>query len=97
MVAGAVESLVMQARDGSQRPHGRRQAEDALAVVGVETNPLPLGGIQRPACDPDSVWDADHAEVMGLPGAPDRRHFVRIKAHIEGCGLCQSGDPRRVS
>jgi len=96
VVAGAVESLVMQTGEGCGRTQRRRQAEDALTVMCVQANPLPLGGIQRPARDPDSVWDADHAEVMDLPGAPDRRHVVLIKSRIESCGFSQAGDSSRV-
>ena len=87
---------MMETRDGREGAQRRRQAEDALAVVGVSAYALPLRRIQRPAGDPDSVWDADHAEVVNLPSTPDGRHVVRIKPRREGCGLNQAGDPSRM-
>src|SRR5229473_977641 len=76
----------------SVRPAGHTQ--DALGVIGVQANPLPLGLIERTAFDPHPIGHAHHAEVVDLRRAPYCDGVVRAQPCIQGgslCDLCNSG------
>ena len=58
----------------------RRATQDALGEVGVEPDPLPLAGRERPRLLPDGHWDRDPAHVLDQGRASYRRDLVLVEA-----------------
>src|SRR5439155_250784 len=84
----------MEASDGRGRPQRRGEAEDALGVISVQANPLPLRLIERTVLDPDPVRHADHAEVVDLARTPHSCRVLPTQPRIQrGClsQLCDAG------
>ena len=67
-------------RDRSEPGEERRATQDALAEVGVEPDPLPLAGRERPRLLPDGHWDRDPAHVLDQGRASYRRDLFLVEA-----------------
>ena len=63
--------------DRAERRERRRLVQHPLGQVGVQADPLPLAGAERPRLVPDRVRDAQPAEAVDEPGAPQRRRRRR--------------------
>jgi hypothetical protein len=69
VIAGAVEALVRERGDGAHRAEPAQAREDALRVVRVHANALPLGLGERALLVPDALEDAGPAEVVEVRSA----------------------------
>ena len=96
VIAGAVEALVVRARDLADRCERRGLREGAFGEVRVQPHALPLSERERGGLLPDRVRHADAAEVMGERGAPDGRDVVLVEVRAPGGGLGKLGDGRAV-
>ena len=73
VVARAVETLVVEAGDRRERGQERGAGEDALGVVGVQPDPLPVVRRERARLLPDADRDRHPPEIVHQRAAPDRR------------------------
>src|SRR6266851_4691794 len=94
VVAGAIEPLMMETRDGRGRTHRAGEAQDALGVIGMQANPLPLGLIERTAFDPHPIGHAHHAKVVNLRRSPYCDGVVRAQSCVQRRSLCESCNSR---
>ena len=85
------------ARDRRERRQERRTREDALGVVRVQPDLLPLICGQRPRLQPDPRVDRDAPEVVDERGAPDRGDARRIDAATLRRRARQLRHPGRVT
>src|SRR5215207_5917836 len=91
MVARAVEALVVRTSDRRERGEKRRARDNALGLVGMKANLLPLADGQRPGPLPGAGADRDAAEVVD-----ERRAADRSRARgVQPAALCRRGGELR--
>jgi hypothetical protein len=80
VIARAVLPLVVHPRHPGQRLQNLGPGQDPLALVGVETNPLPLGRAEDRRLLPDPVGDGHPAKVVQQRRPPEVGDRLRAEA-----------------
>ena len=93
---GPIESLVVHPGHDRRGREGRGAGEDALRVVGMEPDLLPLGRTERSGSLPDLVRDADAADVVERGGNPESDEGVGIEPEAPSGGGSQARDTVRM-
>ena len=86
-IAGAVEPLAVGDRDRGERRERVGLVEHPFGQVRVDAHALPLAGAERAGLVPDRVGDAEPAEVVDEPRAPQRPH-LGLRQPETRAGLC---------
>jgi hypothetical protein len=97
VVARAVETLVVEAGNRRERGQEPGAGEDALGVVGVQPDPLPVVRRERRGLLPDAGRDRHPPKIVHQPAAPDLHQVSVLEAAPlrRRCG--QLGDTGRVA
>ena len=82
VITGAVQSLVVGARDRGERGKKGRARQNALGVIRVQPDPLPFVRRQRAGPIPDPSRHRDPPQVVHECGAPDRLALAARQAPV---------------